>query len=363
MASTTDNSLTATGRAGVTQAQSDASPDTKFHLDTFTVSASGATCHKTATAGSSPNTLISQLSPGQTGCFPTGTYGSTGTQITVNKTNITLRSTPGQTATLLGRMVIGAAGSGSTIRELRLDGVNPTNLPSPTVDGATNVTIAANNISNRNPANTANAGICITPNDFSGPPANGFLIERNRLHDCGRLLAPPDPPRTNHDHAVYVDGPTSGFVRYNAIYDVADRGVSLHYDPANIQVYNNTIDGNGRGIHFGDGSTNNRADRNVVTNSLDTGGPGGGGYNLTRYANGSGNSVHDSCLKAGNPNPAYNTAGGIAPDFAANVTLGFWINHNGSDPYVNRAGKDFRIKTTSPCYNRGWGAPDDIARP
>lgn len=37
MASTTDNSLTATGRAGVTQAQSDASPSTKFNLDNFSV--------------------------------------------------------------------------------------------------------------------------------------------------------------------------------------------------------------------------------------------------------------------------------------------------------------------------------------
>ena len=330
----------------------------------FTVAVpSGVTCHVTASPGGAISTkagLYSALSAGQTGCFRAGTYGAASdADWNLNKANITIRSYPGETATIKGRIVLQSGADGAALRELRLDGWNlagdGTYDPSPTIDGPTDVVIADNDISNQepNPSPTLTRGsICVHPTNWAGTAPNGFVVERNRIHNCGEL------PFTNHHHGIYIDGVTSGTVRNNVIYDNADRGISLHYDPANVQIYNNTIDGNGRGLHFGDGSTNNLAQRNVITNSIAS----STGYNLTRYNLGTGNSVVDTCLKEGNPN-GFDTDGGIEPGFTNSVSLGFWVDSDAQDPYVNRGAKDFRLAAGSVCAGRGWGAPDDVAQP
>lgn len=88
-------------------------------------------------------------------------------------------------------------GSSATLKKLNLDGSygpslgqagNPKNVrPSPIIN-AINVKILDNDIRSRDPSDTLKAGICVHPNSYAGAP-NGFLIEGNRIHDCGQLPA------------------------------------------------------------------------------------------------------------------------------------------------------------------------------
>ena len=337
-----NGSYTFSVRATDTAGNVDPTPATRA----FTVNVTGV-CNQTASPGgpiTTPNGLISALSAGQTGCFRAGTYGAPATEITVNK-DVTLMSYPGEVATLKGRIVVTGAGSGATIQDFILNGVNSGNLPTPTING-TDVTIANNDISNRDPANPAtSAGICVSPATWNGATGDRFIIERNRIHDCGKL------PRTNHDHGIYVTDADNGIIRNNAIFDNADRGIQLYPAAMGTQVYNNTIDGNATGIIISVDSANNVIYDNIISNSQR--------FNVEQDSlTGTGNVVRDNCLWASTGDPYFDQNGGLDPLLTPETTL---TNNQTQNPnYVNRPGKDFRDQNAA-C--NGKGAPDDVVMP
>jgi parallel beta-helix repeat protein len=342
-ASLANGSYTFSVRATDTAGNVDPTPATRA----FTVNVPAGVCNQTASPGgpiTTPNGLISALSAGQTGCFRAGTYGDPATEITVNK-DVTLMSYPGERATLKGRIVVTGPGSGATIQDFTLNGVNSGNLPTPTING-TDVTIAHNDISNRDPANPGtSAGICVSPATWNGARGDRFIIERNRIHDCGRL------PRTNHDHGIYVTDAHDGIIRNNAIYDNADRGIQLYPDAQSTTIYNNTIDGNATGIIISVTSANNVIYDNIISNSQR--------FNVEQDSlTGTGNVVRDNCLWASTGDPYFDQNGGLDPLLTPETTLS---NNSVQNPnYVNRAGKDFRDQNAA-CT--GKGAPDDVATP
>ena len=75
--------------------------------------------------------------------------------------------------------------------------------------------------------------------------ARDVTIQRNRIHDCGRL------PATNLDQGVYVAVARGTRIVGNWIYENADQGVQLYPDARGTYVAGNVIDGNGEGIIFG----------------------------------------------------------------------------------------------------------------
>jgi parallel beta-helix repeat protein len=340
-----NGSYTFNVRARDTAGNTDATPATRA----FTVNVAATGCNQTASPSgpiTTPAGLISALSAGQTGCFRAGTYGNQSTEITVNK-DVTLQSYPGESATLIGRMVIPGTGSGATIRDLVLKGLSTGHNPSPTINGS-NVTIADNDISHRDPANpSVNAGICVSPATWNGASGDNAIIERNRIHDCGKL------PAGNHDHGIYITDADGVIIRNNVIFDNADRGIQLYPDATNTQVYNNTVDGNGQGIIISNNSANNTVYNNIFSNATIR-------FNVEQNSLvGTGNVVRDSCLFASTGSSWYDQNGGLDPNVGppevtvSNLTV---ANPN----YVNRAGKDFR-DTNSACA--GYGAPDDVATP
>ena len=340
-----NGSYTFNVRAKDQAGNTDASPATRA----FTVSVAASGCDQTASPGgpiTTPNGLISALSTGQTGCFRAGTYGAEATEITVNK-DVTIQSYPGESATLVGRIVIPGSGAGSTIRDLTLKGLSTSHNPSPTIN-APNVTIADNDISNRDPANpSVNAGICVSPATWNGTTGDNAIIERNRIHDCGIL------PAANHDHGIYITDADGVIIRNNVIFDNADRGIQLYPDATNTQVYNNTVDGNGQGIIISNNSAGNVVYNNIFSNAKIR-------FNVEQNSLvGTGNVVRDSCLFASTGDPWYDQNGGLDPNVGPpEVTVS---NLAVQDPnYVNRAGKDFRDQNAA-CS--GYGAPDDVAMP
>jgi parallel beta-helix repeat protein len=205
----------------------------------------------------SPRALVNRLQPGETGCLREGSYSAH--EVAIDMPGTTLTSYPGERATLHTRLWVKQEGDGVTISDLDIDGRNPTNLPSPTVN-ADDVIIRNNDITNDHTA------ICVS---LGSPDTYGraarTLIVGNRIHDCGRL------PPTNQDHGIYVNSSDDAVIRDNRIYDNADRGVQLYPDSQRTLVTHNVIDGNGVGVIFGGSETTTSNDNvvqdNVITNS------------------------------------------------------------------------------------------------
>lgn len=290
-----------------------------------------------------PRRLVAMLRPGQTGCLRSGTYRET--QIQVKRPRVTLRSAPGERATWRGRIVL--MGARDRLLGLNLDGSagprcgasNCGALPSPTIN-APNVVVADNDIQ------SPDSGICVHPRAWGRQRPDHFLIERNRIHDCGRR------PPTEHDHGIYVADGRGGVIRDNVVFGNADRGIQLYPDAYGTTVIDNTVDGNGSGIVFSERSAKNVVRNNVFSNAVRR-------WNAESYQlSGRGNAFVGNCVRPGNANSTYDVNGGIA--------LPSWVSQSGNRAagtklYVDRASGDFRIAPGSACTGRG--ATDSVAGP
>jgi hypothetical protein len=267
-------------------------------------------------------------------CLHGGVYRSG--EVWLKRRGMTITSFPGERATWRGRIVVRARNV--TLEHLNLDGTGRgrSSLPSPTINGSGFV-LRESDVTNRN-------GICVHPLTYRRVTPKAFTIERNRIHDCGRR------PRTNHDHGVYVAG-GDGVVRWNAIFDNADRGVQLFPYARSVRVYGNTIDGNGEGVNFGAAAARNVVRNNLITDSRKR-------WNVEYFdLRGRGNRVLSNCVQAGGRVAYYRQRGGIAPEIERYLKLDG--NAAARVQYVDRARGDLRPASISPSC-AGMGAPDDV---
>jgi hypothetical protein len=198
---------------------------------------------------------------------------------------------------------------------------------------ASSSTAAGNDVTNHHTA------ICFVIGSRRGYGiANAVVLDRNRIHDCGRL------PPTNQEHGIYVAAARGTQITNNLIYDNADRGIQLYPDAQGSRIAYNVIDGNGAGIIFsgadGVASSNNRVERNVITNA-------NVGHNVESWypdgtSAGVGNLVTRNCLWNG-------AEGNLSPQ------IGFSANGNvvANPLYVDRVTKDFRLGRGTPCEGAG----------
>jgi parallel beta helix pectate lyase-like protein len=282
----------------------------------------GTAAHPYATVGK----LANSLRPGQTGCLRTGVYRG---RIKVRKGGrsgapTTIRSAPGQRATVRGRLWVANSANHVVFRQLFLNGRNGARLPSPTVNG-NDVVFRNNDITTRNTT------ICFVLGSDEYGRALRTVIERNQIHDCGAL------PPTNHHHGIYVEASDGVRITGNWIYDNADRGVQLFPDAQRTYVARNVIDGNGEGIVFARESAHNVVERNVISNSVIR-------YNVEDYdLSGGGNVARRNCLWS----PSFGGNGLVSPGIGVDVSDNLVI-----DPgYRDRDGKDFRLSPASPCFS------------
>ena len=114
---------------------------------------------------------------------------------------------------------------------------------------------------------------------------------------------------------------TNTAVVNNLIYDNIDRGVRLESDAFSSYVWRNVIDGNGEGVHLRggplDASTSNAIHGNVISYSNSRWNVSSSfvAGNVGTY-----NHVWNNCLYATNPDPSFNSNGGI---IGASSTRGF----------------------------------------
>jgi hypothetical protein len=270
--------------------------------------------------------LANSLAPGQTGCLRAGVFQG---DVKVSKGGsagapTTIASYPGERATVVGRFRVADSANFVTVTGLDLDGRNPDNLPSPTINGD-QVTFSANDVTNHHTT------ICFIVGSNSFGRARDAVIERNRIHNCGQL------PATNHHHGIYVEASDGARITDNWIYDNADRGVQLFPDAQSTYVARNVIDGNGQGIIFSRESANNLAEYNVISNPVVR-------YNIEDWElTGRGNMARRNCVWS----TRHEGHAGIQPGLAVAA-----VDNKVIEPgYANRAAKDFRLRADSPCVS------------
>ena len=281
--------------------------------------------------------LVEDLGPGDIACLRAGTYQEQ--NVTINSggsgedSRAVLRSYPGERAKIAGRLYVTDNANYLTVEGLDLDGHDAPScdstdicrLPSPTVNGD-HVTFQDNDVTNRH------RGICFNLGNKGYGQAVDVVIQRNRIHDCGTL------PANNHEHGIYLSWSDGVKILNNVIYDNADRGIQLYPDADRTFIKGNVIDGNGVGVIFsGAGSStsdDNKLVNNIITNSKIR-------YDVESWfpdGVGTGNVVRDNCIHGGHN-------GEISDGLGFNT-----LTNRKADPlYVDRAGKDYRLREGSPC--------------
>jgi hypothetical protein len=283
---------------------------------------------RNAGTGSEPYATVAKLAnslrPGEAGCLRAGTYRG---RVVIRRGGrrgapTTIRSAPGERATVRGRIHVANSANHVVVWRLYLDGRNRANLPSPTVNG-NHAVFRDNDVTN------GNTTICFLLGSKRYGPARRTVIERNRIHECGEL------PPTNHHHGIYVEASDGARITDNWIYDNADRGVQLFPNARRTYVARNVIDGNGEGVVFSRNSAGNTVEQNVISNPVVR-------YNIEDFElTGTGNVARRNCLwSARHPDRA-----GVQPDIEVPVQ-----DSVVSEPaYRARDDKDFRLAADSPC--------------
>jgi hypothetical protein len=291
-----------------------------------------------------PQRLVNGLAPGDTGCLLAGTYVG---NVTFSSGGVTLTSAAGARALLRGYVWIKDSANGVTLADLDIDGhdVAPITVQVQG-DGAI---LRGLDITNRNKLNSNNTGSCVLLG-VVGAPAFDPRVLGSRIHNCGG-------GNGGHDHAIYSEFTRRALIRNNYLYDNPGFGISMYPDTQNALIEHNVIDGNGaenRGnITFSGeeaggeydrdyASSNNVLRRNIISNARAR-------YNIDSYypsLQPVGNLVTENCVWNA-PWGNITSEGGFS--YVANLDR---------DPlYVDRAGKDFRLRDGSPCAGMGPVGP------
>jgi parallel beta helix pectate lyase-like protein len=284
-----------------------------------------------------PQKLADKLTAGQTGCLMSGTYSTEVSGPYVMRIGhggapgapITIRSVPGQRATLRGIVYIVQGANNVTLSNLNFDGRRPT--PDNTVSiqvMAEDVTVEDNDITNQAQA------ICMVLGSPGWGQAKRTIIRRNTFHDCGGF--------DNYlEHSVYVEWTENVLVTDNLFLRSGAYAVHMYPWAQHTTVTHNVMADNGGGAIFAgeadSASSNNVVSQNVITGSFGRPGihSGWGG------AAGVGNLASTNCMYS-NPLGHVDVSGG-----------GFTASGNviANPGYRDKAAGDYRLAPTSPCLS------------
>ena len=252
---------------------------------------------------------------------------------------MTLTSYPGQTATILGRLYVAEGADYTTITGLDLDGANPPQMESPTID-ANHVTFSYDDITNDH------TGICFGIGSATWGWATGTLITHDRVHDCGAASRDQPPARLLHRRRDRHDDRVEPDLRQRrSRHSAVPRGDGTTID-------HNIIDGNGEGILIagadGVASSYTNVYDNIISNATER-------HDVESYwpagnPVGVGNTVHDNCLWGGREGTIDTSSGGYTA--SNNLTV--------NPEFVNEAAPRLRAQSEQPvpgarrrCAGRG----------
>jgi Right handed beta helix region len=325
--------------------------------------------------------LLEKLSAGETGCLASGqtfagftlyegnTHGATGEPVTLTSTN------PEDPAIIDSRIVTEKGTNWLTFTHLTLeaDALGDEEDPSPTV-GSAHTSWTYDNISG------GDVDICLITNPVgdSYGAAEYTLLEHDRVHDCGHPLTHEElecqdvskspvcstenvdvyEGRLNgwHAHGLYNMGQYTT-VRNSYFYHNSGLGILLRAGTGAV-IEHNVIDGNGRGVEFGnEGPTDSTVAWNLITDATDPcAKEAPTGYRCDTFGISS-CGAYPTEVGPGNvakDNDVYGNEGGnIAPsgDLSSAVTLEHNVEVN--PLYVNAAAHEYALQAGSPATGYG----------
>ena len=287
-----------------------------------------------------PQALVDDLAPGQTGCLEAGTYSG---YLRIShggaaNSPLTVEAQPGATVLFLGRIWIMAGSNYVTLEGLAIDGAHSALdcshagcpvLPTVTING-NSATVTNDKISNEH------TGICMSIGTDAGGTATNTVVNYNVIHGCGQL------PATNQEHGIYVADSINAVITNNYIFDNADRGVQLYPHAMDTLVRNNVIDSNGEGVLFGGDHSDVPSSGNIVSDNIIS--DSAADANIDSYfaprQPAVVNRVTDNCLWGGQVNAA---TGGVVARGGGFTTAGdILVNPMSAEcPFLDSAAVDF----------------------
>jgi hypothetical protein len=307
----------------------------------FAAPGASATCTKyAATWGTdtSPGTrrrplktvqhLVESLHRDETGCLRGGDYRISAIGLQILRSGFTLRSYPGERATLEGDTQVQPGANGVTLSKLNFVGDGRASTVKPYSSGVT--------ISDSDITNNRLGGSCVQ----LGGPGSGYTTERprivrNRIHDCGRS--------STHEHGIYAGWVSGGEISDNLIYNV-NQGYAIQFYPSaeGLTFEHNVIDGGPTtlrgGITFAGAAGATPSSDDIVEHNIITYAAAEGIGSIWGGVRGTNNIARNNCLFRNNPN-------------IQTVNGGFSSRHNlSANPlFVDRAHHDYRLRARSRC--------------
>jgi Right handed beta helix region len=278
--------------------------------------------------------LIDSLRPGQTGCLRSGTYSATDEFVVRFDhggrpgARITLRSYPGERATLLGNVSVTNDSDYVTLSRLRIEGTG----------GSNTVKIyAAHAVVESSVITNAWRGrSCMILGSDSYGVAVGPIVRRNRFRECGSRF------NGNQDHAVYAQSVVDGTIIGNVFWNSAAYAIVLYPNAQRTRVAYNVVDGSAPsvrgGVLFGgessQASSDNVVERNVIAYAET--------YNIAATWDdtiGTGNVAARNCLWGGKEGNVDRSEGGFRTH--GNVVA--------NPAFQNRERRNYRLRAASLC--------------
>ena len=335
--------------------------------------------------------LISLLSPGQTGCLkagdtfeePIGTFivgnadgtnadGTNADGTNADGTNAGGTATAPITITSSGnpRASINAQGwLKTTSHDIVFKNLDFVGSPGP--DKSTMLIIEGDRIKFDSDDISFRRGICINVGQLDGQtgapqdPAEDFVLEHSRIHNCGTdaILSSTD----SGVHGVYLKYTQRAKITNNYIYDNKVRGIQLYPRADGTIIDHNVLDGNSGNLNIGSYpqvdafSSGTVVTNNVITNSTfsfskDTAQVHGNypvGTTDTQYNN----VIHDNCIFSDDgqeKRPSTNFDGFGYSNYSNTF----------ADPlYKDRAAKNFELQAGSTCAGKGPQTGGDTTAP
>ncbi len=285
--------------------------------------------------------VLDGLSAGQTGCLKAGTYDQevTGPYVVrVPRADVTLRSVPGERATVRGIVYVPKGADRVTLADLDIDGRRDI-----AGDTTTSVKVNANDvILDGNDITNDKRAICaVLGGTGSWGIANRTIVRNNTFHDCG------NPQHGFFDHALYLDQANDTLVTDNLFLRSASYAVHLYPNAQRTLVTHNVMVDNGAGVKFagadGTASSDNIVEHNVIATSTRTTGI----ESWWGSGQGTGNIARHNCLA--NRTNTDTSSGGFT--VADNTTT--------TSPFVDAAAGDYRLKSGACASAAGY---DTIAK-
>jgi Right handed beta helix region len=279
--------------------------------------------------------LADSLRPGQVGCLRAGRFTSSGSLLLRIRrggrpgSRLTIRSYPGERATLVGIVYIPQGSDDVTLASLNIQGNGGQNTIQ--VNSADDV-IQDNDITNNWLGNS-----CMILGDSSGyGAATRPIVTRNRFHECG------NPAHGTHDHGIYANNVNGGQITDNLFWNLAAYAIQFYPSARGVLFARNVVDGGGRSVRGGvlfagdagyPPSSNNTVAYNIIAYAQT--------YNIDYWWGGSignGNTAHDNCLWAGKQ-------GNI------NGPVGFTTSNNliANPLFTDKTNHIYTLPLTSPC--------------